>query len=137
MKWPPWSNPTPDDRPLARLWAKKRDLILPTLVLTSGTLTLIYGYRNYVRRIRDATAIYPSFFRHRSLFGQVTSVGDGDNFRLFHTPGGRLLGWGWFPGRKVPGTRAELKDETVGFPMCVCVGGWVWIGGGADRGSCI
>jgi len=36
------------------------------------------------------------------MFGTATSVGDGDNFRFYHTPGGRLLGWGWMPGRKVP-----------------------------------
>jgi len=41
-------------------------------------------------------------------------VGDGDNFRLYHTPGGRLLGWGWFPGRKVPTDPKELRQRTVG-----------------------
>lgn len=42
-------------------------------------------------------------------------MGDGDNFRLFHTPGGRLTGWEWMPGRKVPTKREELKDRTVRF----------------------
>ncbi len=34
------------------------------------------------------------------------SVGDADNFRLFHTPGGRLLGWGWL--RQIPEARKDL-----------------------------
>lgn len=129
MRWPPWSSPSPSPPPpspsdnntpfarqrqrLADLWTTKADVLLPTLILTSSILALIYGYRNYVRRIPDVTAISPNFFRRRSIFGKVTSVGDGDGFRLFHTPGGRLLGWGWFPGRKVPETRAELKEKTV------------------------
>lgn len=40
-------------------------------------------------------------------------MGDGDGFRLFHTPGGRMLGWGWFPGRKIPVDRVGLKENTV------------------------
>ena len=40
-------------------------------------------------------------------------MGDGDGFRLFHMPGGRLGGWGRLPWRKVPERRAGLKDNTV------------------------
>ena len=39
-------------------------------------------------------------FRRKYLYGKVTSVGDGDNFLFFHTPGGVLGGWHWL--RKVP-----------------------------------
>ena len=67
-----------------------------------------------MRRIPEASQIYSSFFRKRSLYGKVTSVGDADNFRLYHTPGGILLGWGWFPGRKVPTDPRELRQRTVG-----------------------
>ncbi|KAI5786430.1 hypothetical protein DFH27DRAFT_258301 [Peziza echinospora] len=88
-------------------------VLIPATILATGSLTAIHFYRSYVRRIPDSSQIYPSFFRRRSLFGQVTSVGDGDNFRLYHTPGGRLLGWGWLPGRKVPTDRKELKERTV------------------------
>jgi len=42
----------------------------------------------------------------------VTRVGDADNFHLFHMPGGRMAGWGWFPGRKIPEKKA-LKNNTV------------------------
>lgn len=44
-------------------------------------------------------------------------MGDGDGFRLFHMPGGRLAGWEWLPWRRVPQGRAGLKDNTV----CVVV----------------
>lgn len=41
----------------------------------------------------------------------MTRVGDADNFHLFHTPGGRLWGWGWF--RNVPEKKPELKNNTI------------------------
>lgn len=40
-------------------------------------------------------------------------MGDGDGFKLFHMPGGRLAGWEWLPWRKVPEGRTGLKDNTV------------------------
>lgn len=75
------------------------------------TLGLWTFYHSYLRRIPATAHIAPSFFRRRSLFGKVTSVGDGDGFHLFHTPGGRLAGWGWL--RRVPKDRKELKGRTV------------------------
>ena len=87
--------------------------VVPTLLLTGTTLFLVQFYRSYLRRIPQAASIQPAFWRRRSLLGKVTSVGDGDNFRLFHTPGGRLAGWGWMPGRQVPRKREDLKDKTV------------------------
>ncbi|TWU77177.1 putative endonuclease lcl3 [Metarhizium rileyi] len=68
-------------------------------------------YANYLRRIPGAAFIRPSFFRSRSLYGRVTGVGDGDGFQLFHTPGGKVVGWGWL--RKIPETRKELKERTI------------------------
>ena len=84
-------------------------------VLTAGaTLILVRGYKLYVRRIPSVEYLKPSFYRRRSLYGYVTSVGDGDNFHLFHTPGGRLAGWGWLRGRKVDEyTRKQIKDQTL------------------------
>ena len=87
--------------------------VIPTILLTGTALLLTRFYRSYLRRIPQATHIQPGFWRRRSLLGKVTSVGDGDNFRIFHTPGGRLAGWGWLPGRKVPEKSKELKDQTV------------------------
>ncbi len=87
--------------------------LLPTLVLSSTCIALYTFYRSYLRRIPAAGNISPGFFRKRSLVGRVTSVGDGDNFRMFHTPGGRLAGWGWLPWRRVPTEKKELKNKTV------------------------
>lgn len=90
---------------------------LETWVAAGGlTIAALGGfrfYRSYLRRIPQATDIRPGFLRKRSIFGRVTSVGDGDNFRMYHTPGGRLAGWGWLPGRRVPVERKALKNQTI------------------------
>ncbi|KAH6854622.1 hypothetical protein B0I37DRAFT_441600 [Chaetomium sp. MPI-CAGE-AT-0009] len=84
--------------------------ILPVaaVALALGTRTF---YQSYLRRLPGSDHITPDFFRRRSLFGKVTSVGDGDGFHLFHTPGGRLAGWGWL--RHVPKDRKQLKGQTI------------------------
>ncbi|KAF2099604.1 SNase-domain-containing protein [Rhizodiscina lignyota] len=87
--------------------------LVPTIVFTVTTVFSIHVYKRYLRRIPSSEYIKPSFFRRRSLLGTVTSVGDGDNFRLFHTPGGRIAGWGWLPWRRVPTKREDLKEKTV------------------------
>lgn len=87
--------------------------IVATVLLTTASLGLLKFYKVYLRRIPQATDISSGFLRRRSIVGKVTSVGDGDNFRIYHTPGGRLAGWGWFPGRRVPVDRKELKEQTV------------------------
>ncbi|KAI0396094.1 SNase-domain-containing protein [Xylariaceae sp. FL0594] len=84
---------------------------IPTLLATTAALASLKIYSAYLRRIPGAVYIDPSFFRRRTLFGKVTSVGDGDNFHLFHTPGGRLTGWGWL--RSVPTKKAQLKNNTI------------------------
>jgi hypothetical protein len=83
----------------------------PVVVVSLLGLGALQLYANYLRRIPGAAFVRPSFFRNRSLFGRVTSVGDGDNFHLFHTPGGKAVGWGWL--RTIPSKRKELKDRTV------------------------
>ncbi|KAE8351858.1 putative endonuclease lcl3 [Aspergillus coremiiformis] len=87
--------------------------LIPTLILTTGIVGALQIHRRYLRRFPDALSISPSYFRTRSILGQVTSVGDGDGFRLYHTPGGRLAGWGWLPWKKVPTSKKELKDKTI------------------------
>jgi endonuclease YncB( thermonuclease family) len=91
---------------------KQPETILAAVLLSAGLLGLRRVYKSYLRRIPQAVAIHPSFLGKRSLFGRVTSVGDGDNFRMYHTPGGRLAGWGWL-GRRVPTEKKELKDQTI------------------------
>jgi endonuclease YncB( thermonuclease family) len=87
--------------------------IVSTIILTSGILLSRRVYKRYLRRIPEVKHIKPDALRKTSVFGKVTSVGDGDNFRIFHTPGGRLAGWGWLPGRTVPTEKAGLKSQTL------------------------
>lgn len=83
-------------------------------ITTLTTLALVRLWKTYLRRIPTVDYLKPGLFRRRSIYGYVTRVGDGDNFHLFHTPGGRLMGWGWMPGRKVQTLKGkELKDRTV------------------------
>lgn len=84
---------------------------IPTVLVTTTVLASLHVYRSYLRRIPGPGYVKPGSFRKRSIFGQVTSVGDGDNFHMFHTPGGRLAGWGWL--RNVPNKKADLKNKTV------------------------
>ncbi|KAJ4144866.1 hypothetical protein LMH87_003734 [Akanthomyces muscarius] len=92
----------------AKQWAP----VVITSLVGLGALQL---YANYLRRIPGAAFIKQSAFRKKTLFGRVTSVGDGDGFHLFHTPGGRAVGWGWL--RKVPEKRRELKDRTISIRL--------------------
>ncbi|KAH8676718.1 hypothetical protein BGZ60DRAFT_468607 [Tricladium varicosporioides] len=126
MRWP-WSvnserdnddrrKPVPwTDSLNATDWQHYTDprTVVPTLLLTTTILASVRVYRSYLRRIPEATHIRPGFFRKRSLFGTVTRVGDADNFHLFHTPGGRLTGWGWLPWRRVPKKKLGLKGKTI------------------------
>lgn len=97
-------------------WAQFKEPrnLIPTVLLTAGILFVVHVHRRFLRRIPEARNISKSQFRQRRLLGRVTSVGDGDNFRMYHTPGGRLAGWGWLPWKKVPTSKKELKDRTVG-----------------------
>lgn len=137
MRWPPWSSESNNDdqqqdkpgflssvfprtpvtnNPSSALdwtaFTEARTLV-STVLLTSGILFAVRFHRHYLRRVPDAPSISPSWLRRRSVFGRVTSVGDGDNFRIYHTPGGRLAGWGWLPWKKVPIAKKDLKDNTV------------------------
>ena len=126
MRWPSWSSTTSDDDKDKAKWTDSLNAtdwshytdprnVIPVVLLTGTCLLTAHLYRSYLRRIPQAVSIRPSFWRRRSLFGKVTSVGDGDNFRIFHTPGGLLAGWGWLPWRKVPTKRDLLKDNTVKY----------------------
>ncbi|KAF2498627.1 SNase-domain-containing protein [Lophium mytilinum] len=127
MRWP-WSqnphNVDDSDRKRPVSWAESLNTtdwsqyteartVVPSVLLTITTLTLIRLYKSYLRRIPSVNYIKPDLFRRRSLFGKVTSVGDADNFRFFHTPGGRIAGWGWLPWKRVPKRRDELSAKTL------------------------
>ncbi|KAF4979080.1 hypothetical protein FZEAL_4640 [Fusarium zealandicum] len=97
-------SPEPSPFAAAKEWA-------PTVLFSLAGFAALQLYANYLRRIPGSAYIRPNFFRNRSLFGRVTSVGDGDGLHIFHTPGGRAVGWGWL--RKIPETRKELKNRTI------------------------
>ncbi|KAF2235056.1 SNase-domain-containing protein [Viridothelium virens] len=84
---------------------------IASALLTGTSLFFIGLYKSWLRRVPNVDFIKPQQYRKRSLLGRVTSVGDGDNFRLYHTPGGRLMGWGLF--RRVPSEKAQLRDRTI------------------------
>lgn len=92
-------------------------LLHPKVLLLSAGITssLIFGfkfYRRYLRRVSNYLDLTPDILdNHRPLYGKVTRVGDGDNFRFYHTPGGIMTGWGWL--RHVPTGRSDLKDQTL------------------------
>ncbi|KAK3675746.1 putative endonuclease lcl3 [Recurvomyces mirabilis] len=89
--------------------------IITACVITAGaTFAALRFYRMYLKRVPTAGHIKPTDFHKRSLYGYVTSVGDGDGFHLFHTPGGPLAGWGWYRGRRPQESdRKKLKDQTI------------------------
>merc|ERR1712224_418960 len=66
----------------------------PVVLFSLASLGALQLYVNFLRRIPGAGYVRPDYFHKRSIYGRVTSVGDGDNFHLFHTPGGRAVGWG-------------------------------------------
>lgn len=103
------------ERITTRSWASFEtvEIIIYTVALTTVLGAGHRFYKRFLRRIPNVSYIKPDELRSRSIFGKVTSVGDGDNFRIFHTPGGRLAGWGWLPGRSVPRETKELKDKTL------------------------
>ncbi|KAF3192016.1 putative endonuclease lcl3 [Orbilia oligospora] len=124
---PSWISPPPPppEHPLIRSYNSLKarisgitslppsaiDILLPSITAATATLTLVYLYRNFLKRYPDSNSLPPQFFRRKGLYGKVVSVGDADNFRLFHTPGGRWTGWGWL--RRIPEGRKMLKGQTI------------------------
>ncbi|KAH8079679.1 hypothetical protein HD553DRAFT_277018 [Filobasidium floriforme] len=86
------------------------------IVSSVGTTGLVLGslvfYRRYWRRIPNAEAVPGRTIQNkRFIRGIVTSVGDGDGFRIYHTPG-PFYSYP-FRFRNVPETSKELKDQTI------------------------
>ncbi|KAH7912076.1 SNase-domain-containing protein [Hygrophoropsis aurantiaca] len=77
-----------------------------------STIAATITYRRYLCRLRTSEWITPDILkRRRWIKGVVTSVGDADNFRLYHTPG---IGWRWpLKVRRIPPVGRELKDQTI------------------------
>lgn len=83
-------------------------------VTCGSVLGLSLFYRRFFRRIPSAEFITPrTISRRKAIRGYVTSVGDGDGFRLYHTPGILLLPRLW----KVPRDKKQLKDQTISIRL--------------------
>ncbi|WFD04621.1 micrococcal nuclease [Malassezia obtusa] len=68
-------------------------------------------YLRYFRRFATAADLTPSVLRtRRTLVGKVTSVGDADGFRFYHTPGLPFVRHYLFP---VPASKAALRNQTI------------------------
>ncbi|KAF9174305.1 putative endonuclease lcl3 [Mortierella sp. AD011] len=99
-------NDTVDDIP-----ESVRPYVITSTVLGIAALAVIF-YRTRLRRIPTSSYLTPNSLQgKRVLKGKVTSVGDSDNFRFYHTPGGIWAGWGWL--RHVPKESKELKNQTL------------------------
>ncbi|KIJ32243.1 hypothetical protein M422DRAFT_265893 [Sphaerobolus stellatus SS14] len=81
-----------------------------------ATLGTIAIHTRYFKRIPTADLVHPKLIAQRKwIKGIVTSVGDGDGFRLYHTPGPF---WRWpLKLRKIPVTTKDLKDETISIRL--------------------
>jgi len=81
-------------------------------MLGSATaMSIVMTYKRFGRRIRNVDWVTPALLnKKRWIKGIVTSVGDADNFRLYHTP---ALGYNWpLKFRRIP-IQKGLKDETL------------------------
>lgn len=97
------------------IWHPK--VLLLSAGITTSIILSIKFYKRYVKRVRTYLDISQSIITNRTkLYGFVTRVGDGDNFRFYHTPGGFWLGWGWL--RKIPKDIKGLKDQTLMVRLC-------------------
>ncbi|KAK9494951.1 hypothetical protein V1508DRAFT_411451 [Lipomyces doorenjongii] len=98
---PPQRGPpfTPPSRQRIQLFSL--ETFLESCALTGTVLLCGAFYYRYLRRFPTALSIPQSLYtKGRTLSGRVVFVGDGDNFRLYHTPGGIFAGWDWL--RRVP-----------------------------------
>ena len=81
--------------------------------LTTGA-ALVGGrllYVRYLRRYATVNDLTPRVLKmRRTLVGRVTSVGDADGFRFYHTPGLPLLRNYLHP---VPTSKAALRNQTI------------------------
>lgn len=128
MPWPSWlpfSGQTSDKEDEARRTSSSppkkptgfTNVVSPQTESIAAILAALALYRlwkTYLRRIPTVDHLKPTFYRKRSLYGYVSRVGDGDNFHLYHTPGGRLAGWGLLPWRNVKELKGkEFKGKTL------------------------
>ncbi|ETW79608.1 hypothetical protein HETIRDRAFT_459646 [Heterobasidion irregulare TC 32-1] len=117
----PWSarnKPHNVEDDLKRLRTGLQTIPTETLVVSAivlGSVTTLGStalYRRFFKRIPTSEWITPNILKKkRWIKGVVTSVGDADNFRLYHTPG---FGWKWpLKFRRIPTATKELGGQTI------------------------
>jgi len=121
MAWPSWASwgdsKSPDEL-VSKVKARIESLPPPVLALsgfalgsmTTVTVTLVYA--RFFRRLKNGDWLTPDYFaKRRWIKGVVTSVGDSDNFRLYHTPS---FGWRWpIKFRRIPSAAKDLSNQTL------------------------
>lgn len=84
-------------------------IVIPAALLAVSFIALHRFYVKHLTRYKTSSHIPQNLLeskRHR-LSGVITSVGDGDNFRLFHTP------FLYSSVNSVPKERKKLVGETI------------------------
>ncbi|KAH3683318.1 hypothetical protein WICPIJ_005712 [Wickerhamomyces pijperi] len=98
--------PSKQDQPLLT-----PTLLLSTTIATTVSLVSISIFKR-LQPFNSIHSIPKSYFNTgKTIYGRVTSVGDGDNFHMIHTPGGLVGGWGWF--RRIPGYGSDSKHKKL------------------------
>ncbi|KAJ3039623.1 putative endonuclease lcl3 [Rhizophlyctis rosea] len=88
---------------------KENQTILALFSVPPALAILILARPKSWRRYSTADYITPPVLKSK-LWGRVTSVGDSDNFRFYHTP---LLRRILLPFQPIPTTPRLLKDQTI------------------------
>ncbi|EJD54050.1 SNase-domain-containing protein [Auricularia subglabra TFB-10046 SS5] len=111
--------PTRDAPSLVQYWPESWPQPSPEVLAGGAALLGAVGalagarvYRRYFRRYPIVDALPPDVYQKRRwIKGLVTSVGDADNFRLYHTPGPF---WYWpLKLRRIPSTTKALQGQTL------------------------
>ena len=95
-----------------RLFIETVSTPLGAACVSAGTIAGSFLiWRRFFRRIPNASYITPSILRsRRRIVGRVTSVGDADGFRLYHTPGIPFLRQRW---HRPPTKASDLRHQTI------------------------
>lgn len=97
------------------------DVGIKILLLSGGIAGTLFFfvklYNKYFTRRRTFFDLSQNMInRQKQLYGKVVKVGDGDNFRFFHMPGGIFLGWKWLRNPKIK--KDFIKNETILIRLC-------------------
>ena len=117
-----WRSPNVDSSKDSR-WLSPI-VLAESILLTSSLLSAQLIHKRYFRQLLTSSHISERrLAKHPTIHGFVTSVGDGDNLRLYHTPGGLFLGLGiWrFPPKKTKDT-IHIRIAGVDAPECAHFG---------------